>query len=134
MDKSKFNDVKEIKKFTVGLSIIFFGIASIQFYLDNDLYKYFSASSLILILIRLIFPVIMKPVYIIFLYIGFGVGWVMTRIILSILFYFIFTPIGFIARLTGKKFLDMRFNSTERSYWRDVNLENMREESYEEQF
>ena len=35
-------------------------------------------------------------------------GWFMTRLILSILFYIIITPIGLIARIIGKDFLNTK--------------------------
>ncbi len=44
-------------------------------------------------------------------------GWLSTRLILGIIFYLIITPIGIIARLVGKKFLELEFISPKESYW-----------------
>ena len=42
------------------------------------------------------------------------VGWVSP---LLILFYLILTPIGLIARIFGKDFLDLKLNKEQASYW-----------------
>jgi multisubunit Na+/H+ antiporter MnhG subunit len=62
-------------------------------------------------------PIVVKPVFILFLYIAHVLGWVMTRVILSVLFYLVITPIGLILKLFGKKFLDMKFFREKESYW-----------------
>ena len=46
-----------------------------------------------------------------------NLGWIMTRVILIIIFYLIVTPIGLIARLFGKQFLDLSLNENVNSFW-----------------
>ena len=60
-------------------------------------------------------------------------GWIMTRVILSMVFYLIMTPIGLITRLLGEDFLKLKKMDSE-SYWnsRDTNYEN--NQDYEKQF
>ena len=41
--------------------------------------------------------------------IAFAIGWIVSRAILILLFYFVVTPIGIIARFFGKKFIDISF-------------------------
>ena len=45
------------------------------------------------------------------------INWIITRFVLCILFYFVITPTSIIARLFGKKFLDLKFNKSIDSYW-----------------
>jgi multisubunit Na+/H+ antiporter MnhG subunit len=59
----------------------------------------------------------MKIVYRVWMGIAFFLGWIMSRIILSFLFYFILAPIGVLAKALGKKFLDLGFKSNKESYW-----------------
>ncbi|MFA7421839.1 MAG: SxtJ family membrane protein [Melioribacteraceae bacterium] len=59
----------------------------------------------------------MKIVYRIWMGIAFFLGWIMSRVILSILFYFVLAPIGFMAKIFGKQFLDLTFKSGKTSYW-----------------
>ena len=60
-------------------------------------------------------------------------GWVMSRVILSIVFYLILTPIGLITRLFGEDFLDLNKSNTE-SYWNNRNSDFELNQDYEKQF
>jgi hypothetical protein len=63
---------------------------------------------------------------------AFAIGWLVSRVILIVLFYGIVTPIGLVARLTGKKFLDIRFRDGGKSYW--VQKNKMDDADYERMF
>jgi len=56
----------------------------------------------VLLLWALLLPATLKPVYIGWMKFGNVMNWINTRIILGILFYGIFLPIGVIMRLFGK--------------------------------
>ena len=114
MDKSKFNVKREWRKFGIALGIILAIIATILLIKGKSTYLYFYGGGLFAVLTALVVPIIMKPVFILFLYIGHGLGFVMTRLILGILFYLVITPIGLIARLFGKQFLSVGFSRGDR--------------------
>jgi hypothetical protein len=61
-------------------------------------------------------------------------GWVMTRLLLVIVFYVGITPIALIARLTGKRFLELRFDPKATTYWERRSPETRGRERYESQF
>ena len=46
-----------------------------------------------------------------------GMGWVMTRVILSLFYYLILTPFGWVRRLTGNPTLDTVWRDGKASYW-----------------
>ena len=60
-------------------------------------------------------------------------GWVMTRVILSIVFYFIMTPIGLLTRLLGEDFLALK-KSNSGSYWNNRDQSVELNQDYEKQF
>ena len=134
MDKSKFNDKKEWRKFGIGVAAILAVIATIQLIIGKDLYIYFYSVAIFFLVFGLILPIIIKPVYILFSYLGFVLGWFMTRVILSILFYIIFTPIGLILRLFGKNFLDLKIDKKAETYWLDKKIETINKIHFERQF
>ena len=70
-----------------------------------------------LIIIGMIFPIILKPIYIAWMIFAVILGWIMTRVILTILFYLIVTPIALIAKIFRKRFLDLSFRTEADSYW-----------------
>lgn len=44
--------------------------------------------------VALLLPVILKPVYIMWMTVGFVLGWINTRILLGLVFYLVFTPVA----------------------------------------
>ena len=134
MDKSKFNDKREWRKFGIALAVLLFIISAVQYFKQIELYSYFLAASVLFLLSALALPILIKPVFIVFSYIGFGMGWVMTRIILFILFYLFITPISILARKFGNRFLDLRFDRSKESYWLPVKDNSNNRENFEKQF
>ena len=132
IDKSKFNNKTEFRNFAIGLAVILTVISAVQWYLQVAVYSYLLGAAGVILVVGLLIPVVIKPVFILFSYIGFVLGWVMTRVILGLLFYLVFTPIGLIVRLTGKALLKTKFRSGEASYW--IDREKGEEVDFERQF
>jgi hypothetical protein len=67
--------------------------------------------------------VLARPVWVAFFRIWMrlaeGMGWVMTRVILSLFYVLILTPFGLVRRLSGKPTLDTRWQDGKLSYWID---------------
>ena len=57
----------------------------------------------------------------------------MTRVILSLLYYAIMTPIGLISRLFRKQFIELGWDKSKGSYW-NYRLDKTEISSYEKQF
>lgn len=68
-----------------------------------------------LVLIGLL-PPLARRFHIIWMTIAVALGWVNSRILLTLMFYFVFTPYGFVSRLVGRDPLDRRGAGRE-SYW-----------------
>lgn len=134
MDKSKFNIKREWRIFGIALGIILTAVATILLIKGKTLYLYFYGGGLFFILAALAVPIIVKPVFILFLYIAHVMGFVMTRVLLGILYYLVMTPIGLIARLFGKQFLPVRFSRGEAGYWIETAGIDYEKENYENQY
>lgn len=133
-DKSKFSDRKEWRKFGFGVAGILAAIATIQLLKSNPLSLYFYAAGGFFLLSGWLVPILLKPVFILFSYLGLVLGWVMTRIILSVLFYVIVTPIGCISRLFGKKHLILRPDPEQKTCWIPAEKGRLDSDDYERQF
>jgi hypothetical protein len=48
-----------------------------------------------------------------------GLSFVMTRVILSVFFFLILTPLGLVMRLIGKRPLDLKYKDGKSTYWID---------------
>jgi predicted membrane protein len=134
MDTRKFNNKKEWRNFGFGLAGIVILIMIIQLFLKHEFFWSLLVISLLLLLFSLLVPVVLKPLYIIFSYIGLVFGWIMTRFTITLLFYLVLTPIGLMAKIFGKKFLDIDFKKKRDSYWKEVSASRIDKSSYEKQF
>ncbi len=56
----------------------------------------------LLVLPAVVLPKTLKPIYRVWMAVGYVLGWVNSRIILGVVFYTVFTPAGVIMRLLGK--------------------------------
>ncbi len=87
-----------------------------------------------LLAVGLTMPRLLKPLYLPWMTLAVLLGWLMTRVILILLFYLVVTPLGLLARLCGTVFLTADFDRTAQSYWiarKDVPADRTR---YENQF
>ena len=134
MDTSKFNDRKEWRKFGIGLGIILAVIGGVQLLKGRSAYPYFLCAGGLTALAGILTPILVKPVFILFSYLGVVLGWISTRVILAAIFYLLLTPIAVVMKLAGKKFLTMKADRNLTTYWIDRNKHFNDTESFENQF
>jgi len=64
-----------------------------------------------------LFPGGLRGIYRPWMGFAFALGWIVSRVLLSMLFYLVVTPTGLVARLSGKEFLDINMKRKKESYW-----------------
>ena len=124
---------KDLKNFGFVIGFILLIICVFLLVRGKDSFIYFFSIGSILIILGGITPVILKPIYKIWMVFAVIIGWIMTRVILSVLFFSIITTIGIFTRLIGKDFLNLRSKNNE-SYWNIRNKEYELNQDYEKQF
>jgi len=62
-------------------------------------------------------PPVLKPVYIVWMYLARALGWVNTHLLLGLVFYTIFALTGALMRLLRHDPLDRRLEPERKSYW-----------------
>jgi hypothetical protein len=87
----------------------------------------------LLILMTLLKLPIMKPIYKYWMKFAHVLGWVMTRVLLTVFFYLAVTPIGLIMRLTGHDPLKKKAVPQD-SYWEPRNPDPIDPNQYRKQF
>lgn len=60
---------------------------------------------------------LVKPVFVGLMLIAVPIGIVLSTVVLALVYYGLFTPVGFLFRLTGRDKLHKRFDPTATSYW-----------------
>ena len=129
--KSEKND---LRKFGITIGIILLIISGFLFWKEKESFQIFLAIGIILCLTSIALPSVLKPVYWICMIFAIILGWFMTRVILSLLFYVVFTSIGLTLRFFGKQFLELRWDKSKESYWNFRTNEHLKKENYEKQF
>mgnify|MGYP001421514767 CR=1 FL=1 len=126
-------DKKELRSFGITIGIILFIISAILFYYDKSSYQIISYVGSGFIALGIIIPILLKPIYILWMTFAVMLGWVMTRVILSIVFFFIITPISFLTKLLDEDFLVLKKSNSE-SYWNYRDRKVELNQDYEKQF
>ena len=95
---------------------------------------YTSIISALFFILAFMAPVLLKPIYIFWMKFAFVLSWINTRLILLIIFYLIFTPIGLAMRLFGVDLLDRKIERNKKSYWKEKEKHKFDRLNYERQF
>ena len=124
----------ELRKFglTVGTVLVIIGL--VLFYSEKSSHTYFLSIGGALIIFGVVVPKILLPIQKAWMAIAVVLGFIMTRVILSVLFYLVVTPIGLLAKLLGKDFLDRKIEKNKKTYWNFRVLKDYEKIETERQF
>ncbi|MBI3315982.1 MAG: hypothetical protein HYZ87_03300 [Candidatus Omnitrophica bacterium] len=125
-------DPKTLKNFglVVGLVLILLGVWFLKTGRLNPIP--FFAVAVFLVASGLAFPRLLTGVYRVWMGVALCLGWAMARVLLSVMFYAVVTPLAVVLRLLKKDLLKMNTGKAE-SYW-VARLETRTQESYKNQF
>ena len=123
---------KNLRSFGLILGGILLALAAAAWWRERPLYLYWLAAGLLIFFARAFYPGVLRLLYKGWMTIAMLIGWVLTRVILAVLFYGVLTPLGIIHRLTGHGIL-LKKNENQNSYWVKRTLPKTREQ-YENQF
>ncbi len=138
MLKEEFRNIdtseKAVKKNGVTVGIVLIIISFILWWLGKNSFIYFSAVGGIFIILSYIAVPVLKPFHKFWIGLSLVLGFIMSRVILTILFYFVVTPIGLLAKLVGKKFMPLGFDKNATTYWEKREKTVKEKLDYERQF
>ena len=127
------SEKSDLRKFGTTIGVILLIIAWFLFWKEKESFQILLTFGVTLCILGIVIPFILKPIYWVWMIFATILGWIMTRVILSLLFYIIVTPIGLISRLFGKQFLELKWNKIDTTYW-NYRSKRLNRDSYEKQF
>jgi len=133
MDKLNL-DKTNLKKFSIIISVTLTIIGTILLLKHKESYIGFYSSGILLFLLGIFVTNLLKPIYIIWMGIAYVLAWINTRLILMIIFYSVFTPIGLAMRLFRIDLLERRIDKYKKSYWKTKEKREFNQLNYERQF
>jgi dolichyl-phosphate-mannose--protein O-mannosyl transferase len=132
--KSIKSEKKELRQFGITMGIVLGLLGWLLLWREKDYYPYFLMLSVVLLFFGLVLPVLLKPLHKIWMTLALLIGWFVTRVIMIILFYLLVTPIGLLARLCRKNFLNTKIDRNVNSYWIPRKPIKLDKKNYENQF
>ena len=132
MDKIK-TDKGTLQQFGLIMAVCFAVIALAAFLGHKCSTAPASVVALAFLLAAVIAPTLLKYPYLAWMKLAFILGWLNTRLLLFIIFYFIFSPIGLVMRLFRIDLLEREFNQTQNSYWKRKEKKDFLPSDYERQ-
>jgi hypothetical protein len=102
-----------------GFWVFFLGLACWQSYSRGNTWLAVVFASLALTVgpAGLVKPQAIRWIYVGAMLLAFPIGWLLSRVVLTILFYGVFTPIALLFRLIGRDALGLKKNGPGASYW-----------------
>ncbi len=64
-------------------------------------------------------PGVLRPVYRTWMLLAFPLGWVVSHLLLGLLFFGLFTPVALLFRLLGRDALERRLSPDQETYWKE---------------
>lgn len=108
---------KELRKFGLVMGFVLALIAGILFWNEHAGFQYFIAAAVALAGAGLLAPVILKPLFHAWMTLAVLMNFVMTRVILTLMFYGVFTPAAILLKLLAKDPLRRKLNKRAATYW-----------------
>ncbi|GBF51253.1 hypothetical protein LPTSP4_27850 [Leptospira ryugenii] len=109
------SDLRSFSWIVGGVTSIVFGI--IFPYINRGSFNtYLIGIGVVILMFGLLLPKLLLYPYKAWMLIGLVLGFINTRILLSVIFFFLFTPIGLLRRLLGKDSMNRRLETNSVSY------------------
>jgi hypothetical protein len=108
---------REVRKFGVTLGVVLVLLAVFLFWKEKPSANYFALAAALFAGVTWMRPRLVRPVYLAWMAFAAVMGFVMTRVILTALYFGMFTPMALLARLFGKDLLHQRIDKSAASYW-----------------
>jgi len=92
-------------------------LAALNLWHQGRAWPYYLAAAVVFLVVSLLKAALLAPLNRLWTRLGLLLGQIVSPIILGMMLYFVFTPIGWMVRLSGRDLLRIRKDSQARSYW-----------------
>jgi fatty acid desaturase len=134
-------DIKELKtgdrdlrKFGLLVGGVFTFFGTLYLLRHKPIYSWFLIPGFVLMAVGALFPRGLKHVYMVWMSLAIVMGFVVSNVLLILLFFLVITPIGLLARLFKKDFLSLKLDRAAKSYWIPRGPKARSQAEYERQF
>jgi hypothetical protein len=108
----------KLRGFGLLFFVVLFAASAYRYMKGLGGWPYLAAGAAVFLGAGTLLPNSLKGLYKAWMAMSFVMGWFMSRVILTALFFVGFMPIGLLMRLAGKDLLDQRVDKAKATYWR----------------
>lgn len=127
-----------LRSFGLMVGGVFVGIAVVLWwyggYVAGTAVRWLGGAGALLVVLGGTLPVVLRPVYRVWMALALTLGFFMTRLLLSIVFYGLVTPIGLLRRLVAQDPLDRDLDETASTYWKSKKYSDLSPERLEKYY
>jgi len=132
--QSMDRNAKSIRKFGFILAVLLLGLSSFFLVKESPWWMEVGISGIVISLLVYVYPQAIKPLYLLLTVFSIVVGYFMSKIVLSLMFFLFFAPVGVFTRLIRKDLLNRRFQKEGPTYWIKRDSKKPAKDQYERLF
>ena len=126
---------RELRKFGLLVGGVCAALGLLYVLRGKHIYPWFLYPGLVLLVFGATLPQALRHVYIVWMSLAVVLGFIVSNVLLTVFFFIVITPIGLVARLSGKDFLRLKLDRNAPTYWMPRASQRDRARSdYEKQF
>jgi hypothetical protein len=123
-----------LKKFGMTMAVVLLAIALFSYFRHKAIPWQIAVLAVIFCMAGVIYPRALALTYELWMHCAKALAWVNTRLILLVMFYGVFTPLGLAMRLARVDLLDRRLQKGKASYWQKKEDKTSHTSDYRRQF
>ena len=108
---------RDLRKFCITMACALAVFGALFLWREKPVWPWLFGVSGFFLFFGLLLPQVLKPIEWAWMKMAHFMGQIMTRVILTLSFYLVITPLGLIRRLLGKDQLNLKFDKNASSYW-----------------
>ena len=125
---------RDLRKFGLLVGGVLAALGILYLLRHKARYPWFLIPGVVLLAFGVVLPRALKYVYIAWMTLTIMLGFVMARVILTLFFFLVITPLSLVARLFGKDFLKLKLDRQVATYWIRREQKLRTQANYEQQF
>jgi FtsH-binding integral membrane protein len=110
-------DRKALRNFGFLMACVLLIVGGWLWWKSAATWPYVLGAAALLAVISFAAPMSLKPFYRVWMVFALIMGWVMTRVVLTLVYYLVLTPIGLLGRVFGEQFLHLKRSKDSDTYW-----------------
>jgi Saxitoxin biosynthesis operon protein SxtJ len=116
-----YPDQKQLRQFAVAALVAFGALGALAWYKAGSTRGAIAlwAVGIVALLLGVLSPAALRPVYMILMAAAYPIGWLVSNLLLRVIFYGIFMPLGLSFRILRRDVLTLGRPQAE-SYWREL--------------